>query len=65
MSPDAEESPDIERSHRSVATVVAERRAPAARRRVTDFHRRRPVAADHGASAKSHSNLAAMFSRWT
>ena len=60
MSPDAEESPDIEKDHRSVATVVADRRAPAARHRATVYHQRRPVAADHGASARSRSDLAAM-----
>ena len=54
------ESPDIEKDRRSAATVVADRRAPAARRRATVYHQRRPEATGHGSSVKDRSNLAVM-----
>ena len=53
-------NPDVETDRQSAATVVADRRALAARRRATVYRQRRPVAADHGAGAESRSDLVAM-----
>ena len=53
MSQGVERNRTVERSHVSAPATVAGRRAPAAHRRGTDFHRRHPVRADRDTSAES------------